>query len=51
LQNNGSHHPAREGEATKSKSADRVLGVHGFVTPTSSFSVESFAMIRAIHLT
>ena len=48
---NGSHHPARASKATMSKTADRVLGVHGFVTPTSAFSdAESFAMIRNIHL-
>jgi len=28
---NGSHHPARASKATTSKTADRVLGVHGFV--------------------
>jgi hypothetical protein len=28
---NGSHHPARASKATMSKTADRVLGVHGFV--------------------
>jgi hypothetical protein len=28
---NGSHHPARAGETTMLKTADRVLGVHGFV--------------------
>ena len=26
------HHPARASKATMSKTADRVLGVHGFVT-------------------
>jgi hypothetical protein len=30
---NGSHHPARASKATMLKTADRVLGVHGFVTP------------------
>jgi hypothetical protein len=29
--NNGSHHPARASKASMSKTADRVLGVHGFV--------------------
>jgi len=28
---NGSHHPARASKATMSKTADRVLGVHGLV--------------------
>jgi hypothetical protein len=28
---NDSHHPARASKATKAKTADRVLGVHGFV--------------------
>ena len=28
---NGDHHPARASKATMSKTADRVLGVHGFV--------------------
>jgi transposase InsO family protein len=28
---NGSHHPARAIQASISKTADRVLGVHGFV--------------------
>jgi hypothetical protein len=31
---NGSHHPARASKATMSKTADRVLGVHGFVLPS-----------------
>jgi len=31
IQDNGSHHPARATKATMSKTADRVLGVHGFV--------------------
>jgi len=31
LSGNGGHHPARASEATMSKTADRVLGVHGFV--------------------
>jgi hypothetical protein len=31
--NNGGHHPARASKATMSKTADRVLGVHGFVLP------------------
>jgi hypothetical protein len=35
---NGDDQPARASKATMSKTADRVLGVHGFVTPTSSFS-------------
>lgn len=30
--NNGGHHAARASKATMSKTADRVLGVHGFVT-------------------
>jgi hypothetical protein len=28
---NGGHHPARASVATMSETADRVLGVHGFV--------------------
>ncbi len=31
LRPNGSHHPARARKAYMSKTADRVLGVHGFV--------------------
>jgi hypothetical protein len=31
---NGSHHPARASKAPMSKTADRVLGVHGFVLPS-----------------
>jgi hypothetical protein len=33
MQANDSHHPARASEATMSKTADRVLGVRGFVSP------------------
>jgi hypothetical protein len=36
LRHNGSHHPARASEATMSKTADRVLGVHGLVIPCIS---------------
>jgi len=28
---NGGHHPARASKSTMSKTADRVLGVHGLV--------------------
>jgi hypothetical protein len=34
LMTNGSHHPARASKAPMSKTADRVLGVHGFVLPS-----------------
>jgi hypothetical protein len=30
---NAGHHPAGASKATMQKTADRVLGVHGFVTP------------------
>jgi hypothetical protein len=33
LRHNDGHHPARASKVTMSKTADRVLGVHGFVTP------------------
>ncbi len=33
LRCNVGHHPARASKATMLKTADRVLGVHGFVTP------------------
>jgi hypothetical protein len=38
LCDNDCHHPARASNASLSKTADRVLGVHGFGTPVMGIS-------------
>jgi hypothetical protein len=49
LSTNGSHHPARAGKATMSKTADRVLGVHGFVRPSVKSSTKPDKRISEFH--
>jgi uncharacterized protein YpbB len=45
---NGSHHPARAREATMSKTADRVLGVHGFVIWRLQVHVQNVIDVTAL---
>ncbi len=41
-----SHHPARAGKATMSKTADRVLGVHGLVIWRFTIATESVLELK-----
>jgi uncharacterized protein YpbB len=45
---NGSHHPVHASKATMSKTADRVLGVHGFVIWRLQVHVQNVIDVTAL---